>query len=298
VAIQYKKGVLEMATVSPVISKDKLSFKVFIERHQLPVMVLLLFLLTWPGLILDAMYSQGGIASRPSFALSLLSGWGPGIAAILVSAVVAGRKGVRDLLRRFLVWKVGFQWYAVAFFFMAVVILGGIGLSVLFGGAVPSIPAAGVPPIQILLSFFLIVLLGILINTEEIAWRGFALPRLQMKYGAVVACLLLAVPESLLHLPYFWNRNIIFYQNVGVFWFTAFSVAAVFIYAFVFNKTKGSLLLVTILHASQNAWANLLSDNTPYPFQFTVALMWMIAIALIFMTKGQLGYVPGDEENS
>jgi hypothetical protein len=81
-----------------------------------------------------------------------------------------------------------------------------------------------------------------------------------------------------------------FYQTVGAFWFTAFAVAAVFIYTFVFNKTKGSALIVTIMHASQNAWSNLLSDNTLRPFQFTVAVVWVIAIALIFLTKGQLGY--------
>ena len=101
---------------------------------------------------------------------------------------------------------------------------------------------------------------------------------------------MIAIPESLFHLPHFWNLDSVFYQNVGLFWFTSFTVAIVFIYTYLFNKTHGSLLIVTILHASQNAWANLLSDNTLRPFQFTVALMWMIAIALIFITKGRLGY--------
>jgi hypothetical protein len=103
---------------------------------------------------------------------------------------------------------------------------------------------------------------------------------------------LLAIPEVALHFPLFWIKENPFYQTVGLVWFSAFSVAAVFIYALIFNKTKGSLLIVTLLHASQNAWANLLSDNTARPFQFTVALMWMIAIALILITKGQLGYEP------
>jgi membrane protease YdiL (CAAX protease family) len=281
---------------SPAISSNESGFKALIRRNQLPAMYILLFLLAWPGLILEALYSQGLISSQPPAIVFLLTGWGPGIAAVVVSAVVARRAGVRDLLRRFLIWKPGLQWYAVAFFLMAAVILGGIGLSVLFGGMVPPIPAASAPPRQALLVFIITILFGILVNSEEIAWRGFALPRLQAKYGALLACLLLAVPESLLHLPYFWDRNIAFYQNVGVFWFTAFAVAAVFLYAFIFNRTGGSLLIVTILHASQNAWANLLSDNTLRPFQFTVALMWMIAIALILITKGRLGYEPRGEE--
>lgn len=156
----------------------------------------------------------------------------------------------------------------------------------------PAIPLAGASILNIALSFVILILLGALINTEEIAWRGFALPRLQARYGALAACILLALPEALFHFPYFWNKDVDFYQNVGIFWFTAFTIAAAFIYAFIFNKTKGSLLIVTLLHASQNAWANLLSDNTARPFYFTVALAWMITLALIFLTKGQLGYEP------
>jgi membrane protease YdiL (CAAX protease family) len=251
-----------------------------------------MFALAWPGLIWEVLYSQGLVTSQSPVIVSLFTGWAPSIAAVIVSGVIAGRAGVRDLLRRFLVWRVGFRWYSVAFFLLAAVILGGIGLHVLFGGVIPVIPAAGAPLWKVLLVFLATVLFGFLINTEEVAWRGFALPRLQARYGVLAACILLVIPESMLHLPYFWNRDIDFYQTVGMFWFTAFSVAAVFIYTFVFNKTKGSLLLVTIMHASQNAWANLLSDNTARPFQFTVALMWMIALALIFVTKGQLGYEP------
>jgi len=134
------------------------------------------------------------------------------------------------------------------------------------------------------------MVVGFLINWEEIAWRGFALPRLQAKYGVLLGCVLLAIPETLLHLPYFWNKDIDFYQTVGVFWFTAFSVGRIFVDAFVFNKTKGSLLIVALLHASQNTWANLLSDNTLRPFQLTVALVWMLALYLILTTKGQLGH--------
>jgi uncharacterized protein len=182
--------------------------------------------------------------------------------------------------------------FAGTWFLLAVIILGGIGLHVLFGGAMPVIPAAGASVIEILLSFVILIVAGVLINTEEIAWRGFALPRLQSRYNVLVAAVLLAIPEVALHLPLFWVKENPFYQTVGLFWFSAFSVSAVFIYTFVFNKTKGSLLIVTLLHASQNAWANLLSDNTARPFYFTVALAWMIALALILLTKGQLGYEP------
>ena len=279
-----------MTTTSSVLSSNESGLKVFIKRQPLISMYIIMFVMAWSVMVPQALYSQGLLSAPLPMWLELLTGWAPGIAAVLVSAVIAGRSGVRELLGRFLIWRVGLQWYLVALLLLAAVILGGIGLHVLFGGAMPVIPAAGATLINILLSFVLLIVVGVLINTEEIAWRGFALPRLQARYHVLVAAVLLAIPEVALHLPLFWVKENPFYQTVGILWFSAFSVAAVFIYTFVFNKTKGSLLIVTLLHASQNAWANLLSDNTLRPFQFTVAVTWMIAIALILMTKGQLGY--------
>ncbi|HET9906168.1 MAG TPA: CPBP family intramembrane glutamic endopeptidase [Anaerolineales bacterium] len=277
-----------MTTVTSALSSNESGLKAFIKRRPLISMYILLFLLGWPVQILDALASHA-LAPKPPDILNIATGLTPAIAAIAVTAILAGRASVKDLFRRFLIWRVGVQWYLTGLFLLAAVILGGIGLHVLFGGAMPEMPIAGAPVSLILFAFTVTVLVGALVNTEEIAWRGFALPRLQSRYGALTAALLIAIPESLFHLPHFWNLNSVFYQNVGLFWFTAFTVAIVFIYTYIFNKTNGSLLIVTLLHASQNAWANLLSDNTLRPFQFTVALMWMIAIALIFLTKGKLG---------
>ena len=280
-----------MATITSVDSNRESRFKAFVRRNPLTSMYGLMFLLAWPFLILEAMGSHGLVPRPPAF-LGFATGWAPGIAAVVVTAMIAGRAGMRDLFRRFLIWRVGLTWYLVAFSMMVIIILGGIGLHLLFGGAMPLIPAAGASMFNIALTFVILLIAGTLINTEEIAWRGFALPRLQAQYSTLIASILLALPEAAFHLPYFWNKDSGFYQNVGVFWFTAFTLAGVFIYVFVFNKTKGSLLIVTFLHASQNAWANLLSDNTLPPFQFTVALIWMIALALILITKGQMGYEP------
>lgn len=48
-----------------------------------------------------------------------------------------------------------------------------------------------------------------------------------------------------------------------------------------FNNTRGSLLIVTFLHASQNAWANLLSDNSARPFYFTVGALVIVAVIVV-----------------
>lgn len=287
-----------MSTITGTLSSDRKGISGFIKRNPLLSMYLIMFTVAWSVMIPQALYSQGILsAPLPEF-IEILTGWVPGIAAILVTAVVTGREGVRELLRRFLVWRVGFRWYALSTFLLAVLILGGIGIHILTGGSTPAIPAAESPLWQVGLVFVVFVLLGFLINTEEIAWRGVALPRLQSRYGAVMAAVFIAIPEALFHLPLFWVKENPFFQNVGLYWFSAFSVAAVVIYIYVFNKTKGSLLIVTILHASQNAWANLLSDNSARPFYFTVLLTWAVALTLIFITRGQLGYQTNEPDVS
>lgn len=279
-----------MSTITSLVSANENGFKVFVKRNPLVSMYTLMFVLAWAVMIPQALHSQGLISAPVPMWLEILTGWAPGIAAVVVASIASGRAGVRELLGRFRIWRVGVHWYLVALFALAALILGGIGLHVLFGGALPVIPAAGASLVNIALGFLILIVAGILINTEEIAWRGFALPRLQAKYGVLLGCVLLAIPEVTLHLPLFFVKENPFYPTVGLPAFSAFSVAMVFIYAFLFNKARGSLLIVTLMHASQNAWANLLSDNSASPFYYTVALAWMIAIALIFLTKGQLGY--------
>lgn len=277
-----------MSTVTGTIPTEN-GVKQFIRHNPLITLYVIMFAIAWSVMIPQSLYSQGLISTPLPAFLEILTGWAPAIAAIIVSAVLGGREGVRALFRRFLIWRVGLLWYIIGLFLLALLILGGIGLHVLFGGSMPFIPALGSPLWDIALTFLVLVLIGFLFNTEEVVWRGLALPWLQVRHGALLAAVLIVIPEVTLHLPLYWIQDS-FIQTVGIGWFSAFSMAAVFIYAYVFNKTKGSLLIVTLLHASQNAWSNLLSDNSPSPFHYTVILTWIIALGLIAFTRGRLGY--------
>lgn len=277
-----------MTTITNQLTTDT-GIRGLINRNPLLAIYIIMFTIAWSVMIPQALNSQEITSAPLPEILEIFTGWSPGIAALIVSAVVAGRLGVSEVFGRFLIWRVGLRWYLIGTFLLAGIILGGIGLHVLFGGAMPVIPAIGQPAWDITLTFIVFVVFGFLFNTEEIVWRGIAVPRLQDRYGALVAALLIAIPEVALHLPSFWITKNPFYQTVGVPWFLAFSVAAIIIYIYVFNMTKGSLLIVTLMHASQNTWVSLLSDNSAGPFHFTVILTWAIALALIAVTRGRLG---------
>ena len=225
---------------------------------------------------------------------------GPAIAAVLVTAVIEGREGVWRLLGRIKRWRVGLRWYVVALFgFMFAYIAGYVAVL----GPDPLI--ALVENWSLFFTVFLpLVVLGIFVPSigEEPGWRGFALPRLQERYGPLWGTLILGTFIALYHLPGFFTP---FLGPITLFGFIAFvltAIAATFIYTWVFNETGGSLLIVILLHAAGNAasglltpifgglgyggWAATIIDGGA----LNVIVFTAVAVILIIFTRGSLSY--------
>ena len=142
-----------MSTIASVTSTEESGLKALIKHHPLFSMYMIMFILAWAVIVPQALYSHGLWAAPIPKWLDLLTGWVPGIAALIVSLVIAGRDGVHKLLSLFLIWRVGLQWYLIALVLLAAFIFGGIALHVLLGGSMPLIPAAGLSPSQTMLIF-------------------------------------------------------------------------------------------------------------------------------------------------
>src|SRR5215203_1673553 len=95
------------------------TIKAFIKGHPLLSFYALAFAITWGGLIMvvggpsEILGSPELLGAR--FALVMVA-WlaGPSVAGILMTGIVYGRKGLRDLFARMAKWRVGARWYAVA----------------------------------------------------------------------------------------------------------------------------------------------------------------------------------------
>ena len=257
----------------------------WIARHPMLPLCLIMFGVEFFDAALYILHARGLIAFKmPDGLAFLLSILHPAVAASVVTYAMSGRKGLRELFGRLLIWRVGGWWYVFIFGFYAVIMMGGNFLHVVFGGAQPVIPVAGDPLWAIPIKFALFLLFGVVTNTEEFAWRGVALPYLKAKYNnALVAALLVSIPEVFLHLPDYFDPEMNFRRSAGIVAFTIFSMALSVIFAWVFINTKGSLLIVTLLHASGNAWSNLLTDDSPRPFYFSVALFVLFAIGIALL---------------
>jgi membrane protease YdiL (CAAX protease family) len=155
-----------------------------IQTHPLLAFFLLAYAITWSGSLCYYFATAGGDPNLPtlqSLPGALVWYYGPCLAAVIVTGVTVGKDGLRRILRRLLLWRVGWGWYAFIVLYPFALHLVVVSLHWLLGGPAPRFfQAEGVPQGNILLvlaGLFLsqVVLRGI---GEETGWRGYALPAL------------------------------------------------------------------------------------------------------------------------
>lgn len=221
----------------------------FLKQHSLAIGLLLMFLLTWP---ID-LSNSGVLPFKFPFAVYILLGYGFVLAALIMTALTQGRESVISLLKRFLEWRVGWQWYAVALLLLPLLdVLGVVLNSAIFSkpiawNTVLAFKIFG-PSANLAALFIPYLLFDAVTNGEEIGWRGYVLPRLQAKHSALVSSLILGLVWGFWHLPKFLGSG-----NFSYFvFFMADTVAKAVFLTWLYNNTGGSLLLTMLSHAAWN----------------------------------------------
>lgn len=130
---------------------------------------------------------------------------GPAMAAIVVTAMVDGRAGLRDLWTRVTRWRVGWRWWALVAGTLSLALVGVI-VPLMTGGDLPSLHSftrysgiGAVTPLGVVAVALLANGLG-----EETGWRGFAADRLLRDHSFRWTALVVAVAWGGWHLPFFW----------------------------------------------------------------------------------------------
>jgi membrane protease YdiL (CAAX protease family) len=215
------------------------------RRHPLVTFFLLVFILTWVVWVPRASGAPLGVVGQAWT-------WIPAIAALLAAALTGGRGALRELGSRLVRWRVGWQWYLVVILGPAAFSLAVAGIYTLFGGswADAAPPAILVGPLVVLPLFLVILTLTDGLG-EELAWRGFALPRLLTRYNALAASLILGVIWALWHLPLLWTEGGPMYQLPV--WLLLLDVTAkAVLFTWVFLHTRGSVLIAMLFHGATN----------------------------------------------
>jgi membrane protease YdiL (CAAX protease family) len=123
---------------------------------------------------------------------------GPLIAALIVSAVVAGRRGVREWFRRSVTVRGPWRWYLAAIGIVVGLNVLALLLALLLGVSRPSSDDLAAWPEPLIVFPFYLLLIAL---PEESGWRGFAMPRLAERWGSVGGTAVLGVLIAIWHVP-------------------------------------------------------------------------------------------------
>jgi membrane protease YdiL (CAAX protease family) len=265
-----------MSSVDTPIRNDRAA-AAMCERFGLPVVIAAIFALSWIGTIPQLLASWHG-ASSLSLPLQLLQPFilAPGLVALGAAWLNGGWLACRHLLGRLLRWRATPFLYAAVLVGPPALMLGSILLSNALGYTALRLPAAS----DALAAFMPNFLVYLLLNTEELTWRGYVLPRMQRCWNPLLAALVLGVIWTAFHVPYFFMKG----GHPGGYTPLLFVVSLLpmsVLLTRTFNAAAGSVLLPHLLHQSVNAWAEAL----PYLPRFTgsnapVAISVAIAFAL------------------
>jgi membrane protease YdiL (CAAX protease family) len=208
----------------------------------------------------------------------IFSTFGPLVAAFAVTGLTEGREGVRKFWRRF--WDVR---------------LAGVWLlvSLLLPFLLFAVPRLIVVPLGYPLQLFWAsqpaVLLGWLLNnftrsgglSEEFGWRGYALPRLQARWNALVSSIALGAIWSVWHVPLWFLAGSS--QQGSSFWlFAASLILTSVLYTWLFNNGKGSILVAVVFHAVGNTVSQMFPGSTSNLFYWLVLGLTVVLVVAVF----------------
>jgi hypothetical protein len=229
-----------------------------VRRHPIVTFFVLSYAISWGALPIES------VRFLPS---------GPLFAALMVIPITQGWSGLRELGSRMIRWRVRWYWYAAAFGLPLAVHLAVVGINVAGGAGVPSLTFTS-------LSTFLMVFAVRMVNPadgplgEHPGWNGVALPGLQGSgYSPLLATAILAPLVAGWHLPTFFLEEGGLQPSVLVAGFVT-TMAVTFWYAWLFNHTGGSILLLVIAHN--------LEGSIQYELGWIVMGVWLaVAIGLV-----------------
>ena len=181
------------------------------------------------------------------------------------------------------------MWVIVALVLPLAMILVAIAVSVLALGAptpVITIALVGVLAWEFVRILFLGGPLG-----EELGWRGFALPRLQARHTAYRASLLLGLIWGLWHIPLYFVPGTGQFETVSGGTDPAFAIGAFVVwtiglsilFTWLFNETRGSLIVVILFHTSINLGAFVpaaVGSTGAASFLYAI-VTWIVALIIV-----------------
>ena len=267
----------------------------WIRKHQLLSFFVLTYIIMF-GVKFTAIYLQPEQPLQPWSLEWFLSAFSPTIGALIISSIIGGKNEVGRLLSGFTRWKVRPGWYLAA----AYLVLGPLAFALIYIalGNPPSGNPSGMTASVILSQIVFTLFSGPL--AEEAGWRGFALPRLQTRFNALVSSLILGVIWCCWHIPLYFQAESS-QQGIPFPVYLMLVVTVTLYMTWLYNNTRGSLIITVLAHFSFNlsggfiaGTLGLLPPMVLYVVAGSMLVLTVVGVVLYFGT-GSLSRKPPEE---
>jgi len=207
----------------------------------------------------------------------------PLISVITICYIIGGEKSVRDLFRK-LRWK-GYKhkWFFLSTWSFSIIGFSALLLRFFYDGFFPPFEDFGPIDQMLLYSIPLFLFPGI---TEEFAWRGFLQSRLQERFQAFYACVIVGLVWGSWHYPDFllgnWETNLSSQLS-----FFAFIIAASIYIGWLFIQTGENVFIAMLAHFGANIVFtfspifNIYEEGSFLTIALYISLVWVVAFTLI-----------------
>ncbi|MEM1582568.1 MAG: type II CAAX endopeptidase family protein [Candidatus Bathyarchaeia archaeon] len=211
--------------------------------------------------------------------------FGPFVAAFLLTFRNEGKLGVKELFKKGFDPRIGKTWYVPIFLLMPIIAGFSLLLAWLSERTIPELTALSQPWLVLWNFVYIFFLEGPF--EEEFGWRGYALPRLQMRHTALVSSIVLGIIWAIWHLPLNFMAQPPGPQYEAAIGMLLGSIVTMtfmsILFTWIYNNTGGSVFAALLFHTMVN-----LSTYVVFPVFETQTgplyyLILMIAVAIIIL---------------
>ncbi len=249
-------------------------------------LLITVFAISWIGVLPQLLFAYEIKIPKFLGSLDILMTLGPILGAIIFILKAQGKTGLKSFFSRLFRIKASLFVILFAIFFPIIMSLFSSFLGLKFSNTNwPEAFTLG----NIMSNGLIIFLMYLVINTEELVWRGIVFDRFLEKYEFVKSCLLLIPIWWLFHMPLFLLPDG-HQAGYGLIEFTCIVIAQTFILGWIYLKTNKSLFYVHIHHQLINGFGQafpifpVFIMGNKYPI-WVLCILLLITTGIIIMTS-------------
>jgi membrane protease YdiL (CAAX protease family) len=233
-----------------------------------------------------AIFNGQPSTTSPNIVLFTLGGSGPTLIALVFVLRSFNAEKRRDFWSRVIdPRRIRPTWWLITLLAIPVVVVLGVVLDILLGGALPAMPNLKLlmaDPISIPIFLIMMLIAGPL--SEELGWRGLVLETFQLTWSPLRSTLTLATVWWIWHLPLFFMRGTTHYSwglFTPMFWLFMIQVLLLTtLMTLAYRINRRSVMAAILIHFSYNLMISLLIPVSTAAFAFATVFLASLVIVV------------------